>query len=119
MDRPSQINSECNVLGNLLVRDEWKYNGSTREAPAHEGIICKVSGRKMTGDTGKAVHDKRSRITTREFLAQKGTMEISIFDFLNWDPVDKIMDNSPQQLCLWVTKHVSKICGTKKCYTSG
>ena len=63
LDRPSQINIKYNVLEKLLVKEEWKHNGSTKEALPHEGIICKVSERKITGDIGKAVRDNRSRRT--------------------------------------------------------
>ena len=42
LDRPSHINIEYNVLGKLLVREEWKQNGPIREALPHDGIICKV-----------------------------------------------------------------------------
>ena len=35
------------------------------------------------------------------------------FDLLDWEAVNKIKDNSPQQFCLWVTNHDSKFCGTK------
>ena len=55
--RPSQINIECDVMEELFVREEWKNNGSTREALSHEGMICKVSGRKLTGNIGKSVCD--------------------------------------------------------------
>ena len=82
-------------------------------------MICKVSGRELKGGIGKEVCDERSRRTMRELLSNKGSMKRTAFDLVDWGDIDKIMDNSPQQFCLWVTKHVSKFCGTKKCYTDG
>ena len=55
----------------------------------------------------------------RYILAQKGRMRRNTFDFVDWETVDKMINNSPQPVCLWVTNHVSKFCGTKKNYTSG
>ena len=100
MNRPSQIKIECDALGKLLVREDWKNNGSTREAHLHEIVICMVGGRNMTGDICMAVCDKRSRRTMREFLDQKGRMKITTLDLVNWEAVDIIMDNSSQQFCL-------------------
>ena len=79
----------------MLVREEWKHNGSTREALPHEGIICKLSGRKITGDIGKEVHDKIISITMRELLAQKGRMKRTTFNLLGWGAVDKMIGNFP------------------------
>ena len=78
--RSSQINIRCNVLEKMLVREEWKQNFSTRGALPHELIICKVAGRKITGDIGKAVRDDSIRKTIREFLDQKGRMKVTTFD---------------------------------------
>ena len=50
----------------------------------------------------------------RKFLAQKGRMKRTTFDLVNWEAVDKIMDNSTQQFCLWFTNNVSKFCGANK-----
>ena len=66
---------ECDVLEKRLVKEEWKHHGSTSEALPNEGIICKVSGREMTGDTVKAVRGERSKRTMIEFLDQKGNMK--------------------------------------------
>ena len=84
MERPSQINIECNVLENLLVGKDWKQNVSTREELPHEGIIFKIAGRKMTGYLVKAVCDKRSRRTMREFLDQNGRMKRTTLDLVDW-----------------------------------
>ena len=84
LDRPSQINIECYVLSKLLVREEWKNNVPIREALTHEIMICKVAGRKMKGDIGKAVCDKRSRRTMRYLLSQKSRMKIKNFNLLDW-----------------------------------
>ena len=91
LKRPSQIIIECNVLGKILVREEWKQNGSTREALPHDGIIFKVAGRKITGDIGKSVCDDRIKITIIEFLAHKGRMKKTTFDLVDWEAVDKII----------------------------
>ena len=69
--------------------------------------MCKVPGRNITGDVGKSFRDKRSRITMRKFVAQKGRMKRTNLDLVDWKAVDKIMDNSTQQFCLWVNKHIS------------
>ena len=119
LDLPSQMTIKRNVLGKLLVRWEWKKNVSIRVARPHKVIIYKVSGSKMKGYIGKTFHDKRSRRTMREFLAQKGRIKTTNFDLVYWEDVDKMMDNSSQQLCLWVTKHVSKFLGQTRCYIDG
>ena len=72
----------------------------------------------MEGDIGKEIRDKRSRRTMIDFMAQKSRIKITTFNFVYWEAVDKMMDNHPQQFCLWVTKHVSKFRG-KKCYKVG
>ena len=114
LDCPSQINIKCNVLETMLVREEWKHNGSTREALPHEGIICKVAGSKATGDTGKEYLEKRSKRKMNEFLAHNYRVKITNFDLVDWEAVDKMMNNSSHQFFTWVTKHVSKFCVTKK-----
>ena len=114
LDRPSQINIECDVLGKRLVREQQKQNVSTREALPHEGMICEVTGRKVTGNIVKSVCDKRSRITMGGFLPQKGRMKRTTFDLVDWGAVDKMMRNFPQHFCLWVTNHVSTFYGTNK-----
>ena len=73
----------------------------------------------MTEDIGKAVHAEKGRRTMIELLSHKGRMKMTTFDLVDWEAVEKMMDNSPQQFCLWVTKHVSKFCGTKKIYRGG
>ena len=67
----------------------------------------------MTGGIGKAFSDKSSKITIREILSQKVKMKITTFKLVDWEAVDKIMNNYPQQFCSWVTNHVSKLFGTK------
>ena len=103
----------------MLVREEWKQIGSTRESLPHEVMIYKVVVSKMIGDISKAVRDERNRRTMREFLYQKVRMKITTFDLVDWEAVDKIIDKSNQQFRLWVTKHVRKFCGTKKYYIDG
>ena len=83
LDRPSQINIKYNVLEKLLVKEEWKHNVSTKEALPHEVMICKASGRKMTGGIGKEVRDERIRRNMREFLAKKGSMKRITFDLVD------------------------------------
>ena len=80
---PPQIKFDCDVLEKWLVREEWKYNGSTREELQHEGMICKLSGRKITGDIGKAVCYNRSSKTMEESLAQKGRMKRTTFGLVD------------------------------------
>ena len=109
LDRPSQINIECNVLAKLLVREDWNHNVSTREEIPNEGMICKVAGMKMTGDLEKAVCDKRIRRNMREFISQKGRIKRITFNLVDWEAVDKMMDNPPQHLYLWVINHVSNL----------
>ena len=36
----------------------------------------------------------------REFLAQKGRIEITTSYLMYWEAVDKMMDNSPLQVCI-------------------
>ena len=55
----------------------------------------------------------------RELLAQNGRMKRTTIDLVDWKDVDKMTENSLQQLCLWVTRHGSKCFATKKCYTDG
>ena len=50
----------------------------------------------------------------REFLAQKGGLKRTTFDLVDWEAVDKMMDNSLQQFCFWVAKRVSKCSGTER-----
>ena len=78
-------------------------------------MIYKVVVSKMIGDISKAVRDERNRRTMREFLYQKVRMKITTFDLVDWEAVDKIIDKSTQQFRLWVTKHASEFCETKKC----
>ena len=55
----------------------------------------------MTGGIVKAVCDKRRRRRMREFLAQKGRIEITTSYLMYWEAVDKMMDNpSPTVLFL-------------------
>ena len=61
--------------GKLSFREDWKQNVSTREALPHEGMICTVAGRKMTGFIGKAVHDKRILMTMEVVSEQIIIME--------------------------------------------
>ena len=68
----------------------------------------------MTGDIGKEVCDERIRRNMRQLIAYKGRMIITTFDLVDLEAVDKMIDNPPQQFCLWVTKHVSKVLGQKK-----
>ena len=72
-----------------MVREEWENNSPIREALPHEIIFCKVSGRKITSGIGKAICDKRSKRTMREFLAQKGRMKRTTFELVDCEDVDK------------------------------
>ena len=68
----------------LLVREEWKHIGSTREAFPNEGIICKVEGRKMTGGIVKEFCNYSSRRNMGEFVAQKGRTKRITFALVDW-----------------------------------
>ena len=102
----------------LFVRDEWKHKSSTSKEIPNEAMLCELVGRKMIGDIGNKVCDKRSRRNMKEFLSQKVRIKRKIFGLMDWEAVDIMMENSTQQFCLWVTKHVSKFCG-KKYYIGG
>ena len=62
----------------------------------------------MTGGIGNTVCDDMSRRTMRDFLAQKCMVKRTTSVLVDWEAVDKMMDNCPKQFYVWVTNNFSK-----------
>ena len=60
-----------------------------------------------------------SAVTSRLTVSTVCLAKMTTFDLVYCEDIEKMMDNSPQPFCLWVTNHVSTFCGTKKCYIDG
>jgi hypothetical protein len=79
-----------------------------------EQLRLRVGGKKITGSIKTAVSNHWAYGVARKFYHSKKLVPARLFDLVYWDGVELAMAGFPKRFRSFVTKHVSKFCGTNK-----
>ena len=80
LDRPSQLNIDCDLLAKAGLRRFHKEKLVPPDALPHEEILIRIKGEKITGDIGPPLRNEVSRVKMRTFLDVKGTLSAEAFN---------------------------------------
>lgn len=72
----------------------------------------KVVGVKITSNTDTALRHEISRRLMCSFLDSKRVLKGSASDVVDWEAIEHKVENKSKHYKMWITKHVSNICGT-------
>ena len=107
------IREKINVIVDRLVKLVC-HNSSTVNFPLNKSESNLKEGRKVTGSPRSTFMEYWSRRIARSFFHDKHILDWSHFNLVYWDGVEKVMLGFPQMFRAFVTKHVSKFCGTNR-----
>ena len=116
LDRPSQLNVDCDLVAKAGLRRLHRQNNPQPDALPHENVMVWIRNKKIIGNVGPALRNEVSRLSMKAFLCnpKRAILTIPAFDEVDWQSVEVMMKNEPQQFNLWISKHVSGFCGTNK-----
>ena len=114
LDRPSQLNVDCDLLAKAGLRRFHKNNNINPDTLPHELVLVHINGCKITGDIGAPLRNEVSKNIMRKHLISNGTIKSATFDMIDWEAIEVKMSNTKQQHKIWITKHVSGFCATNK-----
>ena len=77
-------------------------------------IRLRVGTRRVSGSPTKAIYNFWGGRVARTFLHDKGIVHRRDFNLVYWDGVEAAMKSFPDMFRVWVTKHVSRFCGTNQ-----
>ena len=114
LDRPSQLNVDCDLLAKAGLRRFYKNNDKNPDTLPHELVLIHINGCKITGDIGVPLRNEVSKVIMRKHLISNHTIIPTAFDMIDWDAIAVKMSSTKQQHKIWITKHVSGFCATNK-----
>jgi hypothetical protein len=85
----------------------------TRPLPFDQ-LLLSVGGQKVTGSATKAILNYWGASEARQFFQSKQIVNKRDFDLVYWDGMESVMGRIPEMFRVWVTKHVSRFCGTNR-----
>ena len=77
-----------------------------------ECILILVSGDKVTESLKKAINRHWRHLPARELYHSNGIINRIHFDLVWWDGMEMVMKSFPKMFRVFITKQVSKFCGT-------
>ena len=84
-----------------------------RELP-FEQVRITIRGRKVAGSLRTAINKHWSATVAREFFHAKHIVNRYHFNIVYWDGIESAKMDFPKMFWVWMTKHVSKFCGTNR-----
>ena len=79
-----------------------------------EQVRISIKGKKVSGSLRKATNDHWSYITAKHFFHTRRIVNRHDFDIVYWDGVERAMHGFPKMFRAFVTKQVSRFCGTNR-----
>jgi hypothetical protein len=83
----------------------------TRDYPLKPIIVC-LSGARVTGLPWLALEKHWGYKIARDLFIEKHIIQESNFHLVWWEEIKAVMEDYPQMNQVWITKHVSDLCGT-------
>ncbi len=109
-----KINIEVDKLTRLALTNGVGEEDFISSDFPFEQVHLKLNGRKVTRSPRKAISLNRSTGIAREYFHAKRIVNRYDFNSIWWDGVESEMTKFPQMFCSFVTKQVSKFCGTNQ-----
>ena len=115
LEEEAQMNTICDDYAKRHL--DWIIDSGTAAEQyfPHELVVCSVDGSKCTGDVGPPIRNEFGRRQMRQHLLKRNDFaSAAAFEGVDWTAVEAAMGRFPDLFAMWVTKHVSKFCGTNK-----
>ena len=77
-----------------------------------EDLVVTVDGNKISGATTTAIYRSWGREMARDHFNAKHIIREDLFDKVDWNFIDKVLQSVPEMYSVWLIKHVSGFCGT-------
>ena len=88
LDRPSQLNVDCDLLAKTGLRRFYKNNAINPDTLSHELLLVHINGCKIRGDIGVPLRNEVSKDIMRKHLISNGTIIPAAFDMIDWDAIE-------------------------------
>ena len=108
------INVEVDTLTRLALATGVGDENSILNNFTFEQVRIKLEGVKVTGSPRYAIQMHQGEKVAREFLHSRHIVNRYEFNLIWWDGVEVEMKSFQKMFQNFVTKHVSKFCGTNR-----
>ena len=111
---PEQLNVMADKLATVCLENAYSTGRYCTSAFPNEPICLVIDGRKITSSIKNSLYTSWGMRVARELFHIKRIIPHKHFDYVHWDGVREVMTSLPQMYKVWITKHVSQSCATRR-----